>query len=198
MTFNNSALMLVDIQNDFLELGALAVPNGREIVPLINRLQNCFNYVIATKDWHSENHISFLSETNCNGWPKHCVQNTWGAEFPEDLDVRKINAVFLKGQDQNYDSYSGFFDDCNKKRPTGLLEYLRTNGIDVVFIAGLALDFCVKETLIDAHNLGFKTYLIVDATRSISPSPELIIMELKELGILTCFAKDILSNCGLL
>ncbi|ACH95151.1 nicotinamidase (plasmid) [Borrelia recurrentis] len=197
LVLNNSALILVDIQNDFLQSGALPVPDGRDIIPLVNKLQNCFKHVIATKDWHPENHISFLSETNINGWPKHCVQNTWGAAFPKDLDVEKIKAIFLKGQDQNYDSYSGFYDDCNKKNPTGLLKYLKNNEICVVFIAGLALDFCVKETLIDAHNLGFKTYLIIDATKSISDFPELIIIELKKLGILTCFSKDILINCDL-
>ncbi|UPA11578.1 nicotinamidase (plasmid) [Borrelia parkeri] len=193
-----AALILVDIQNDFLESGTLSVPQGNEIIPLVNQLQKCFEHIVATKDWHCENHVSFLSNANCKGWPKHCVKNTWGAEFPKDLNIDKVKSVFLKGQDENYDSYSGFYDDSNKKKSTGLLDYLQFNGIDAVFIVGLALDFCVKETIIDAHNLGFQSYLITDATRSISSFPELIIMELKKLGILTCLARDIFNNFSLL
>ncbi|ATQ15578.1 nicotinamidase (plasmid) [Borrelia miyamotoi] len=194
----HSALILIDIQNDFLELGALSVPNGNEIIPLVNQLQIYFEHIIATKDWHPENHISFLSDTNLKGWPKHCIQNTWGSEFPKNLNITKIKAVFLKGQDKNFDSYSGFYDDSNKKKPTGLLHYLHSNSIDKVFVAGLALDFCVKETITDAHNLKFKSYLITDATRSISSFPELIILKLQKLGILTCLSKDILNNFNLL
>ncbi|ANA43897.1 nicotinamidase [Borrelia hermsii] len=198
LTLKNVALVLIDIQNDFLESGALSVPHGNDIIPLVNQLQNCFEHIVATKDWHCENHISFLSDTNCRGWPKHCVQNTWGAEFPKDLDVKKVKAVFLKGQDRNYDSYSGFYDDSSKKKSTGLLDYLQSNAIDTVFMVGLALDFCVKETIIDAYNLGFQSYLVTDATKSISSFPELIIMELEKLGILTCLVRDILNNFSFL
>ncbi|WP_283848869.1 nicotinamidase [Borrelia puertoricensis] len=198
LNLKKAALILVDIQNDFLESGTLSVPQGNEIIPLINQLQKYFEHIVATKDWHCENHVSFLSDSNCQGWPKHCVKNTWGAEFPKDLNIDKVKAVFLKGQDENYDSYSGFYDDSCKKKLTGLLDYLQFNGIDAVFIVGLALDFCVKETIIDAHNLGFRSYLITDATRSISSFPELIIMELEKLGILTCLARDIFNNFSLL
>ncbi|BDU63540.1 pyrazinamidase (plasmid) [Candidatus Borrelia fainii] len=194
LNLKKAALILVDIQNDFLESGTLSVSQGNDIIPLVNQLQNCFEHIVATKDWHCENHVSFLSDANYKGWPKHCVKNTWGAEFPKDLNIDKVKAVFLKGQDENYDSYSGFYDDSGKRKPTGLLDYLQFNGIDTVFIVGLALDFCVKETIIDAYNLGFQSYLITDATRSISSFPELIIMELENFGILTCLARDIFNN----
>ncbi|ACN93331.1 MULTISPECIES: isochorismatase family protein [Borreliella] len=190
----NSALILIDIQNDFLESGALPVPNSNEIIPLINQLQNYFKNIVATKDWHCKNHVSFLSNKNGGIWPNHCVQNTWGSEFPSSLNTRKIEKVFLKGKNQYYDSYSGFYDDCIKTKETGLNLYLKNNSINILFIAGLALDFCVKETILDAINLGFQVYLIIDATRSITPTPELIIRELKKLNVLTCFSKDILNS----
>ncbi|APR65437.1 isochorismatase family protein (plasmid) [Borrelia anserina] len=193
----NASLILVDIQNDFLQSGALSVPHANEIIPLINQLQKCFEHTVATKDWHCENHISFLNNDNLKGWPKHCIQNTWGAEFPKDLNIEKVRAVFLKGQDKNEDSYSGFYNDSEKKKTTGLLEYLRSNSIYTVFVVGLTLDFCVKQTIIDAHHLGFQSYLITDATKSISPFPELIITELKNIGILTCLASDIFDNLDL-
>ena len=193
--FKHSALILVDIQNDFLQLGTLPVPSSNEIIPLINQLQDCFEHIVATKDWHPDNHISFLSNTNHKGWPKHCIQNTWGSEFPNDLNVTKVKAVFFKGQDKNCDSYSGFYDTFSKsKQPSGLLNYLHSNLIDTVFVVGLALDFCVKETITDANNLKFKSYLITDATRSISPSSEMIIIELQKHGILTCVSQDIFHN----
>ncbi|UPA17394.1 nicotinamidase (plasmid) [Borrelia coriaceae] len=193
-TFKHSALILVDIQNDFLEAGSLPVPQGDKIIPLINQLQHCFEHIVATKDWHPENHISFSNHANHKAWPKHCIQNTWGSEFPKNLNIEKIKAVFLKGQNKNYDSYSGFYDDSNKKNKTGLFHYLHSNAIDTVFVVGLALDYCVRETIIDAHNLKFQSYLITDVTKSISHYPELIILKLQKLGILTCLAKDILNN----
>ncbi|AYE36916.1 pyrazinamidase (plasmid) [Borrelia turcica IST7] len=196
LILQNATLILVDIQNDFLESGALPVPSGSEIIPLINHLQTCFNHVVATKDWHCENHISFSSINN-KGWPKHCVQGTWGAEFPKSLNVEKIKAVFLKGQNKNSDSYSGFYNDSDKKESTGLFNYLKSNEINTVFIAGLALDFCVKETIIDAYKLGLQSYLIIDATRSISPFPDLVIQDLRDLGILTCLSKNIFDNSSL-
>ncbi|WKC58555.1 nicotinamidase [Borrelia sp. P9F1] len=187
----NSALVLVDIQNDFLESGALPVPQGNEIIPLLNQLQSYFVHVVATKDWHCENHTSFLTNNNNKGWPVHCIRNTWGSDFPKDLNTEKIKAVFFKGQNKNSDSYSGFYDDHTKKTQTGLLAYLRSNSIDTVFVAGLALDFCVKATIIDAHSLGLRSYLVADTVRGISPSPKATIKELKKLGILTCTSKQI-------
>ncbi|UGQ17785.1 isochorismatase family protein [Borrelia sp. RT1S] len=189
----NSALILVDIQNDFLESGTLPVPQSNEIIPLLNQLQSCFVHVVATKDWHCKNHISFLSKKNNKGWPEHCIRNTWGSNFPNDLNTEKIKAVFFKGQNEYSDSYSGFYDDHTKSIQTSLLTYLRSNSIDTVFVAGLALDLCVKATIIDAHSLGLRSYLVVDAVRGTSPSPKVTIQELKQLGISTCTSKDILN-----
>ncbi|WP_184107883.1 isochorismatase family protein, partial [Borreliella lanei] len=110
------------------------------------------------------------------------------------LNTKKIKKVFFKGTDQYYDSYSGFYDDYTKKKQTGLQLYLKNNSINTLFIAGLALDFCVKETILDAINLGFQVYLITDATRSITATPELIIQELIKLNVLTCFSKDIFDS----
>ncbi|PRQ89767.1 pyrazinamidase [Borreliella burgdorferi] len=184
----------MDIQNDFLESGTLPVSNSNEIISLINQLQNYFKNIVATKDWHCKNHVSFSNNKNGGIWPEHCVKNTWGSEFPNDLNTKKIKKVFFKGTNQYYDSYSGFYDDCIKKKQTGLKLYLKNNSINTLFIAGLALDFCVKETILDAVTLGFRVYLITDATRSITPAPELIIQELKKLNVSTCFSKDIFDS----
>nr|WP_316261644.1 isochorismatase family protein [Borreliella garinii] len=186
--------MLIDIQNDFLESGALPVSNSNKIIPLINQLQNYFKHIVATKDWHCKNHASFSDNKNGGIWPEHCVKNTWGSEFPDNLNTKKIEKVFLKGTNQYYDSYSGFYDDFIKTKQTGLYFYLKKKSINILFIAGLALDFCVKETILDAINLGFQVYLIIDATKSITSTPELIIQELKKLNVLTCFSKDIFKG----
>ncbi|QFI15035.1 isochorismatase family protein (plasmid) [Borrelia sp. CA_690] len=188
----NSALILIDIQNDFLESGTLPVANSNEIIPLINQLQNYFQNIIATKDWHCKNHVSFLNSGGI--WPEHCVKNTWGAEFPNSLNTQRIKKVFFKGTNRYYDSYSGFYDDDIKRKQTGFRLYLENNSINTLFIVGLALDFCVKETIIDAINLGFQVFLIIDATRSITTTPELIIQELKKLNVLNCFSKDIFDS----
>ncbi len=176
------ALIIVDIQNDFLPGGALAVNKGDEIIPVINKLQqsNYFDLVVATQDWHPKNHGSFAS--NHSGkkpfdkiilegleqilWPDHCVQGTPGADLPENLNVKKIEAIFRKGMDKNVDSYSGFFDN-GKKKDTGLAAYLRGRNIDEVYVAGLAGDFCVFYTALDSADCGFKTFFIEDATRFI-------------------------------
>ncbi|WKC58590.1 isochorismatase family protein [Borrelia sp. P9F1] len=124
----------------------------------------------------------------------NCIQNTWGPDFPSTLHDEKIQAIFLQGQNKNYDSYSGFYNDHGKKKQTGLLHYLKFNSIHTVFITGLALDFCVKATAIDAHNLRFRSYLVPDAVQGISPRPEATIQELKKLGILPCTSKDIFAS----
>ncbi|WP_268825761.1 isochorismatase family protein (plasmid) [Borreliella turdi] len=186
--------MLIDIQNDFLESGALPVANSNEIIPLVNQLQNYFKNIIATKDWHCKNHISFSSNKNTGIWPEHCVKNTWGSEFPNSLNTKRIKKVFFKGTNRYCDSYSGFYDNYIKTKQTGLYLYLKNNSINTLFIAGLALDFCVKETILDAINLRFQVFLIIDATKSITPTPELIIQELKKLNISTCFSKDIFNS----
>ncbi|MCD2332737.1 isochorismatase family protein [Borreliella americana] len=168
--------------------------NSNEIIPLINELQNYFKNIVATKDWHCKNHISFLSNKNKGIWPRHCVKNTWGAEFPNSLNTKRIKKVFFKGKNRYHDSYSGFYDNYDKTKQTGLYLYLKNNLINTLFIAGLALDFCVKETILDAISLGFRVHLIIDATRSITSTPELIVQELKKFKVLICFFKDIIDN----
>lgn len=176
------ALIIVDVQNDFLPGGALAVNKGDEIIPVVNNLQqsNYFDLIIATQDWHPKDHGSFASnhpgkkpfdKTILSGleqilWPDHCVQGTEGAEFSKLLDVKNIEAIFRKGIDKNIDSYSGFFDN-GKLKNTGLASYLKGRNVDEVFVVGLAGDFCVFFTAMDAIDTGFKTTLIEDATRSI-------------------------------
>jgi nicotinamidase/pyrazinamidase len=174
------ALIIVDVQNDFLPGGALAVKEGDQIIPLINRLQSKFDLIVATQDWHPKDHGSFAGNHNKNPgekiqlagleqilWPDHCVQETPGADFAADLKVEKIDKVFCKGTNKNIDSYSGFFDNGHKKS-TGLGDYLKEKGVTEVYIVGLATDYCVKFTALDAVRLGYKTYLIVDACKGVN------------------------------
>jgi nicotinamidase/pyrazinamidase len=158
---NGSALILVDLQNDFCPGGSLAVKEGDAVVPVANELQKRFALVVATKDWHPAGHSSFASL-----WPPHCVQETTGAEFVAGLDTSRIARVFLKGTDPEVDSYSGFFDN-EHRRATGLGDYLQEQGITDVTIAGLATDYCVKFTALDAVALGFKTSVVSDACRGV-------------------------------
>ena len=174
-----TALLIIDVQNDFIPGGTLAVTGGDEVVPLINELQQKFNFVLATQDWHPKVHGSFAATHNkkigevidLEGlsqvlWPVHCVQGSKGAEFHPDLDTSKIRKIFQKGQDLNVDSYSGFFDN-GKKKDTGLGNYLKEQGITEIVVVGLATDYCVKFTVLDALDLGFKTTVVVDACRGV-------------------------------
>ena len=178
------ALIIVDMQNDFCPGGALAVKEGDQIVSLINKLQSKFELIVATQDWHPQNHKSFASNNGkkvgevveLNGlkqilWPDHCIQNSHGAKLVAGLDQKKIDRIFQKGTDPEIDSYSGFFDNGHKKK-TGLDEYLRKKGVDEVFVVGLATDYCVKFTALDAVDLGFKTHLIQDACRGVNLSKD--------------------------
>lgn len=171
------ALIIVDIQNDFLPGGALAVKNGDSVIPVINKIQNDFDLVVATQDWHPADHKSFASmhpgkkifdEIILNGlpqvlWPDHCVQETIGAQFSSLLSTKKIEAIFRKGMDPNIDSYSGFFDN-GKKKATGMGDYLKGRGITQIFVTGLAADYCVNFTALDGLELGFQSTIITDAT----------------------------------
>jgi nicotinamidase/pyrazinamidase len=182
------ALLIVDIQYDFLPGGALSVPNGNEVIPIINQIQDKFDLVVATQDWHPNNHKSFASNhTNkkifdkiiLNGieqilWPNHCVQESLGANFHKDLSTRKIEAIFRKGMDPGIDSYSAFFDNGHNKA-TGLVSYFKGRNIDKIFIAGLAGDFCVYYSAKDALYEGFKVVIIEDAIRSIDNNNYLLI-----------------------
>jgi nicotinamidase/pyrazinamidase len=178
------ALILVDLQNDFLPGGALAVPGGDEVIPLANALQPRFDLVAATKDWHPPDHVSFAA-THPNHkpgdvvmlregpqvlWPVHCVQESYGARLAPSLDRQRIDREAPKGSDSRFDSYSGFFDVA--RRSTGLAEYLQRQGVDEVYVLGLATDYCVKATAIDAAALGFKTWLIEDACRGVNLRPD--------------------------
>ena len=177
---NSGALILVDLQNDFCPGGSLAVREGDRIVPVVNELQKLFALVVATKDWHPAGHSSFVSL-----WPPHCVQGTAGAEFVEGLDTSRIARVFLKGTDMEIDSYSGFFDN-EHRRATGLGDYLKERGVTDVTIAGLATDYCVKFTALDAVMLGFKTSVVVDACRGVEVSEgdtERAIEEMRAAGV---------------
>jgi len=158
---NNTALLLIDIQNDFCPGGSLAVKEGDRVVPVVNELQKHFELIVATKDWHPAGHSSFASL-----WPPHCVQGTAGAEFVAGLDTSRVARVFLKGTDAEVDSYSGFFDN-EHRRATGLGDYLKERGVTDVVIAGLATDYCVKFSALDARMLGFNTTVVADACRGV-------------------------------
>lgn len=179
-----TALLLVDLQVDFLPTGMLPVPEGDRIIPLANTLMRDYRTVVATQDWHPADHGSFAANhpwrkpgqvIDLYGleqvlWPIHCVQETWGAEFVADLDTDRIDAVFRKGTDPRIDSYSGFYDNGHRKS-TGLAEWLRGRGITDVHVAGLALDYCVKFTVLDALREGFAVTLLREATRGVELQP---------------------------
>ena len=174
------ALLLIDIQDDFLPGGALAVPDGDQIIPLVNDLQPAFGLVVATQDWHPQGHKSFASshkgkvifeQVELHGlpqvlWPDHCIQETAGAELSQAVDWKRTEAIFRKGTNPEIDSYSGFYDNGHQKS-TGLAAYLRGRGVTAVYLAGLAGDYCVYFTAKDALAEGFDPFVIEDATRSI-------------------------------
>ena len=174
------ALILVDIQNDFMPGGALPTRGGDEIIGVVNRLQKLFPLVVATQDWHPQNHGSFASNhpgrkpgevIDLNGlpqvlWPDNCVQESSGAELHADLDQEPIAEVIRKGTDPAIDSYSGFFDNAHRKA-TGLEDVLRSKGVTEVHVVGLATDYCVKYTALDSLSLGFRTVVISDACRGV-------------------------------
>jgi nicotinamidase/pyrazinamidase len=192
------ALVIVDLQNDFLPGGALPVPGGDEVIPLANQLQNQFGLVVATQDWHPPDHGSFAvnhpgtkpgDRIMLDGieqilWPVHCVQDTHGAEFASSFDTKRIASVFQKGIDPRIDSYSAFFDNAHR-RATGLGDYLKDRSVKDVYLLGLALDYCVKYSALDACQLGFETHVIVDACRGIALEPgdlDRALEEIKKAG----------------
>lgn len=178
------ALVLVDLQNDFCPGGALPVPEGDQAVAAANRLQDAFDLVVATQDWHPANHGSFAANhpgrragevIELDGlaqvlWPVHCVEHTPGADFHPALNRSRIARVFRKGTDPKVDSYSGFFDNGHRKA-TGLAEFLAERGVGEVCVCGLATDYCVKHTALDAVALGFRTRLALDACRGVNLAP---------------------------
>jgi nicotinamidase/pyrazinamidase len=194
-----NALILVDVQNDFVPGGALPVSEGGQIVPIVNRLQAQFDLVVATQDWHPANHGSFAANhpgkkpgevIDLDGmrqilWPVHCVQNSAGAAFVPALNMKQVAEVFQKGTDAQIDSYSGFFDNGHRK-VTGLADFLKARKVTDVFIAGLATDYCVKFTALDAVGLGFKTHLVKEACRGVDLMPGDVakaVLEMREAGV---------------
>ncbi len=175
------ALLLIDLQIDFCPGGALEVKEGDQVIPIANKLMEQFDLVVATQDWHPANHGSFAANhpwrrpgqvIDLHGlqqvlWPIHCVQDSFGAQFHPKLNQAGITKVFVKGTDPEIDSYSGFFDNGQRKA-TGMGEYLKEQGVTEVFVLGLATDYCVKFTALDALGLGFDTHLIVDASRGVN------------------------------
>ncbi len=176
----SSALIVVDVQNSFLPGGSLAVKNGDQVVPVINRIAKGFANVVMTQDWHTPHHISFASSHPGKKpfdlikltygdqvlWPDHCVQGTEGAQLSKDLSIPNAVLIIRKGFHNDVDSYSAFLE-ADKKTSTGLTSYLKERGIETVFVAGLATDYCVGWTAIHAHHVGFTTYVVEDACRGI-------------------------------
>lgn len=194
---SKKALILIDIQNDFLPGGALAVEKGDEVIPILNRIQPEFDLVLATQDWHPEGHGSFASShpgqkeydvIDLYGqsqvlWPDHCVQEKTGANFPEELDTRRIAAIFRKGMDPKVDSYSGFFDNHRKHR-TGMAGYLRDLNVTDIYVGGLASDYCVYYTAKDGYDLGFRVHYLDHASRHIGDDTyEAALKDLQEMGV---------------
>jgi nicotinamidase/pyrazinamidase len=171
------ALIVVDVQNDFCPGGALAVPNGDEVIAPINGLARQSELVVATRDWHPPDHGSFVE--NGGPWPVHCVRDTPGAQLHERIDTDLIDAIIDKGRTGEKEGYSGFED-------TDLEDMLRERGVDTVHVAGLALDYCVRATALDAKRAGFNVILHRDATRAVEMNPgdgERAVAELREAGV---------------
>ncbi len=203
------ALIIVDLQRDFLPGGALAVSQGDTIIPVINQLVTLpFDVKVATQDWHPKDHGSFasvhkksvgnhilLKNTDQILWPDHCIQDSFGAALSEDLALEKIDKIFYKGTTKDVDSYSAFFDNAHLKS-TDLYEYLNEKGVNEVFIAGLATDYCVKYSALDALALKFKTHVIVDACKAVNlheNDEKSALIEMKKAGINLIYFKDVIK-----
>lgn len=187
------ALLIVDLQNDFLPGGALGIPESDQVIPFINKWQKAFPLVVASKDWHPPHHISFASRHKkkvgesiiVEGfrqelWPDHCVQDTWGAEFSPLLHTERISHVFCKGVQPEIDSYSAFFDN-NRLHTTGLAEYLKGAGVKALYIVGLATNFCVKFSTFDALDLGFECYILEKGCKGIDLQPGDTVRAIQEM-----------------
>jgi nicotinamidase/pyrazinamidase len=177
------ALLVVDVQNDFCPGGSLGVPEGDRVVPVINQLMEKFDVVVASKDWHPHKTVHFEK------WPVHCVHNTRGAEFHPDLKSAKIQQVFLKGTRDRDDGYSAF-----EATNLDLAEYLRRAGVSELYVAGLATDYCVRASALDAIKLGFTTTVVTDAVAAVKVKPgddAKAIEEMKEAGANLVSSKDV-------
>jgi len=183
------ALIIVDLQNDFCPGGALAVPEGDKIVPVLNayieRFSNSKSLIVATRDWHPENHISFVEQGGI--WPKHCVQNTKGAEFHPDLKLPSDSIIVSKATEPDKEAYSGFDG-------TNLDKLLKGKGVTRLFVGGLATDYCVRATVLDALRLGFCVFLLLDAIKGVNVQPEdseRAIVEMLEKGAIGVVFEEI-------
>ena len=200
------ALILVDIQNDFVS-GSLAVENAVEVVPVANQLLRQFELVVATQDWHPADHGSFASQNPGveageqfelgdlpqTAWPDHCIENTTGAQFVEQLDAAAQQNVFRKGTNREIDSYSGFFDN-DQRQATGLGDFLKSKSVTEVFVMGLATDYCVKFTALDAMKLGFQTNLVIDGCRGVELKPgdiEAAVKQMTDAGVTVVHSNEI-------
>jgi nicotinamidase/pyrazinamidase len=204
----SDVFIVVDVQYDFLPGGALAVPDGDAVIAPINRLAKLFRHVVLTQDWHAPGHASFASSHSGRGpfelvelhygpqvlWPDHCVQGTRGADISADLEIPHAALVLRKGHDREIDSYSGFLE-ADRATPTGLTGYLKERGYNRVFCAGLATDFCVAWTALDAQALGFETYVIEDASRAIDTNGSLAraMDDLRAAGVTIINSSDIVA-----
>lgn len=200
------ALLIVDVQNDFCPGGALAVPDGDTVVPVINRLIDKFDHIIQTQDWHPDGHLSFASSHDGKSaydtvemdygtqvlWPDHCVQGTKGAEFHPDLNTIKTQVIIRKGFRKEIDSYSTFFEN-DQKTSTGLTGYLKERNISELYVVGLATDFCVKWSVLDGIDKGFNMYVVEDAVKGIDLNGSLTQAwkEMREKGAVVIASPDI-------
>ncbi len=193
------ALIIVDVQNDFMPFGALPVEHGDEVVGVANSVASAFEFVVASQDWHPENHLSFASNhpgrvpgdvVELGGaeqvlWPDHCVRNKPGASFHSGLDVSCINAVVKKGTDPAIDSYSAFFDN-DHRRETGLTEILGNRGVREIYIVGLATDYCVRATALDARRIGLSAAVVSDGVRGVNLEPGDDVRAFEEMRAVGC------------
>jgi nicotinamidase/pyrazinamidase len=204
---NPEALLLIDLQNDFLPTGALPVPGGDQVLPIANALMPRFTQVFATQDWHPANHASFAANhpgkkpgdlIDLDGlpqilWPAHCVANSPGADFAPALDRSHISHIVRKGSDPRVDSYSGFFDNGHR-HATSLAADLGARNISSLYILGLATDYCVKFTALDARQLGYTVHLVLDGCRGVNLQTgdvDAAIEEMRRAGVLITTSADI-------
>lgn len=207
-----NALLLIDLQNDFLSGGAVPVAHGDVVLPLANQLQGAFKLVVAIQEWHPANHKSFasshpgrkpgdivhLKKSPQTLWPTHCVQNTRGAELTPALMLNRVNKVFRQGTEADTDGYSAFFDSGHE-HATGLYEYLQDKRVTEVYVLGLGTELCVKATALDSVALGFKTLVIEDACRAFNLKPDdakTAIEELRLAGVTILQSRDLLAMPG--
>jgi len=202
-----TALLVVDLQNDFLPGGALAVPGGDEVIPVIRRAMEILPIVVASRDWHPADHGSFAANHPGRSpgeriildgleqilWPVHCVQGTPGAAFAAGIDASRFDHVVSKGEDPRVDSYSAFFDNA-RRHATGLEDWLRDRRIEELVVCGLATDYCVRASALDAVELGFKTSLLVDGVRGVDLEPgdvDRAIDEMRRAGVEILSLRDL-------